>query len=147
MKLAIGSDHAGIELKSLLKEKINDVDFVDVGTDSTESCDYPDYIAQVAKLVQKEEVDSGIAICGTGLGASMVANKFKGIRAALCFNEFMAEMSRRHNNANVLVLGSRVIGTDLALYIVERWLSSNFDGGRHQKRLDKISEIESSFNI
>lgn len=144
MKIAIGSDHAGIELKSLIKDKIDSIDFVDVGTDSSDSCDYPDYIAEVAKMVQKEDADLGIAICGTGLGASMVANKFKGIRAALCFNEFMAEMSKRHNNANVLVLGARVIGTDLALSIVNRWLASNFDGGRHQKRLDKISEIENA---
>ncbi|MFW5862857.1 MAG: ribose 5-phosphate isomerase B, partial [Spirochaetota bacterium] len=114
MKMAIGSDHAGVELKRFIQESIPEVDFIDVGTDSGESCDYPDYIKLVAQKIQRGEVDAGIAICGTGIGASLVANKHKGIRAALCTNEFMADMSRRHNNANVLVLGSRVVGLDLA---------------------------------
>ncbi len=143
MKITIGSDHAGLRLKDLIKKSFPEMQFSDAGTNNEESCDYPDYIAPVARDVQEGKSDRGIAICGTGLGASMVANKFPGIRAALCFNEFMAEMSRRHNNSNVLVLGARIIGEDLALAIVRRWLDSPFDGGRHQRRLDKIADIES----
>ena len=145
MKIVIGSDHAGVNLKKIIKDDIKNINFVDVGTDSEESCDYPDYISKVAVMVKRGDVDFGIAICGTGIGASLVSNKVKGIRAALCFNEFMAEMSKRHNNANVLVLGARVIGTDLALRIVEKWLETDFEGGRHQRRLDKISQLENDF--
>jgi len=144
MKMAIGSDHAGVELKRFIQESITEVDFIDVGTDSGESCDYPDYIKLVAQKIQRGEVDAGIAICGTGIGASLVANKHKGIRAALCTNEFMADMSRRHNNANVLVLGSRVVGLDLALRITRTFIESGFEGGRHQRRLDKLADIENN---
>lgn len=142
MKIVIGSDHAGLQLKKEIISSIKNIEFIDVGTDSEESCDYPDYIAKVAETVQQGKADGGIAICGTGIGASLVANKFTSIRAALCFNEFMAEMSKRHNNANVLALGARVIGVDLALRIVERWLETPFDGGRHQRRLDKLASYE-----
>ncbi len=141
-KIAIGSDHAGFALKSLVMSAIKNVEFIDVGTNSEDSCDYPDYISRVAEMVQKREADAGIAICGTGIGASITANKYDSVRAALCVNEFMAEMSRRHNDANVLVLGARVIGSDLALRIVERWIETPFEGGRHQRRLDKIAAIE-----
>ncbi|SRR6056297_58006 len=144
MKMAIGSDHAGVELKRFIQDSITEVDFIDVGTDSGESCDYPDYIKLVAQKIQRGEVDAGIAICGTGIGASLVANKHKGIRAALCTNEFMADMSRRHNNANVLVLGSRVVGLDLALRITRTFIESGFEGGRHQRRLDKLADIENN---
>ena len=146
MKIAIGSDHAGVKLKALIKNKIEDAQFIDMGPSTEDSVDYPDYISKVAKCVQKNECDCGIAICGTGIGACITANKFKGIRAALCMNEFMAEMTRRHNNANVLVLGARVIGDDLAIAIVKRYLETSFDGGRHQKRLDKITAIENGEN-
>lgn len=143
MKIAIGGDHAAVNLKEFIKNHFQaEIDFIDVGTNSHDSCDYPDYVVQVAKLVKDGKVEAGIALCGTGIGASIVANKVKGIRAALCFNEFMAEMSRRHNNANVLVLGSRVIGKDLAIAIVSRFLEAPFDGGRHQRRIDKITAIE-----
>ena len=98
----------------------------------------------MAQKIQRGEVDAGIAICGTGIGASLVANKHKGIRAALCTNEFMADMSRRHNNANVLVLGSRVVGLDLALRITRTFIESGFEGGRHQRRLDKLADIENN---
>ncbi|HOS39594.1 MAG TPA: ribose 5-phosphate isomerase B, partial [Spirochaetota bacterium] len=111
-------------------------------THSEESCDYPDYAAAVAAAVRDGSADLGIAICGTGIGASIAANKVAGVRAALCTNEFMAEMARRHNNATVLVLGARVVGSDLALRIVQRFLESPFEGGRHQRRLDKIDAIE-----
>ncbi len=142
MKIAIASDHAGYELKKDLIETLTNVEFLDMGTNSTESCDYPDFISQVGVKIQNNEAEMGIVICGTGIGASMVANKMKGMRAALCFNEFMAEMSRRHNNANILALGARVIGVDLALAIVNRWLDTPFDGGRHQRRVDKIMGLE-----
>ncbi len=142
MKLVIGSDHAGVRLKNLLKGAIQNAEFIDVGTYNEESCDYPDYISLVAKAVMSGEADAGIALCGTGIGASITANKFDGIRAALCTNCFMAEMSKRHNNANVLVLGARVVGDDLAVRIVQSWLDAPYEGGRHQRRLDKISAIE-----
>lgn len=142
MKIAIGNDHAGVELKQYIMQHFKEHDFINVGTDTTQSCDYPDYIKLVAELVQKGQVDCGIAICGTGIGASIVANKHKGIRAALCTNEFMASMARKHNNANVLVLGARVVGMDLAIHITSAFLQGTFEGGRHQRRLDKISQIE-----
>ncbi len=142
MKIAIGSDHAGVSLKEKIKRSLGDVEFIDVGTHNEESVDYPDYIARVARAVQRGEAECGIGICGTGIGASIVANKFEGIRAALCTNEFMADMSRRHNNANVLILAARVLGEDLALRIVKTWRESSFEGGRHQRRIDKISDIE-----
>ncbi|MGQ9844129.1 MAG: ribose 5-phosphate isomerase B [Spirochaetota bacterium] len=142
MKIAIGNDHAGVELKQYIMQHFKEYDFVNVGTDATQSCDYPDYIKLVAELVQKAQVDCGIAICGTGIGASIVANKHTGIRAALCTNEFMAIMARKHNDANVLVLGARVIGMDLAIHITSAFLLGTFEGGRHQRRLDKISQIE-----
>ncbi len=142
MKIAIGSDHAGVELKAAIIEKFADINFEDVGTNSTESCDYPDYASQVAFLVRDGKADAGIVICGTGIGASITANKVKGIRAALCFNGFMAEMTKRHNDANILAMGARVIGFDLAFEIVERWLSAPFEGGRHQRRIDKVAALE-----
>lgn len=144
MKIAIGNDHAGVELKNCIIQNFKEIEFINVGTDTTESCDYPDCIKRVAELVQKGHVECGIAICGTGIGASIVANKHKGIRAALCTNEFMAKMARKHNNANVLVLGARVVGIDLAIHIINAFLQASFEGGRHQRRLDKIADIEKS---
>ncbi|MCP4138605.1 MAG: ribose 5-phosphate isomerase B [bacterium] len=142
MKIALGSDHAGIKLKQLILDKFTDIEFEDVGTYTEESTDYPDWISIVGTKIQDGEVEAGIVICGTGIGASIVANKIKGIRAALCHNGHLAEMAKKHNNANVLALGARVIGDDLALKIVETWLTTPFDGGRHQRRLDKISALE-----
>jgi ribose 5-phosphate isomerase B len=142
MKIAIGYDHAGITLKKIIIEKFTEIDFVDVGTFTEESSDYPDYAAKVCYKVREGSVDFGIVICGSGIGISIAANKFKGIRAALCFNSYMAEMSRRHNNANVLALGARIIGQDVALDIIDKWLKAPFESGRHQRRIDKISEIE-----
>lgn len=150
MKIAIGSDHAGYPLKTLIIDTLpplvpeTEITFADMGTHSNESCDYPDYAGAVAEAVGSGEADLGIAICGTGIGASIAANKVAGARAALCTNEFMAEMARRHNDATVLVLGARVLGPDLALRIVQRFLESPFEGGRHQKRIDKIHAIERS---
>jgi ribose-5-phosphate isomerase (EC 5.3.1.6) len=146
MKIAIGSDHAGFRLKEKIKEFLlsKGYEVLDFGTNSTELTHYPIFAKEVARAVQRKEADFGILICGSGIGMSITANKFKGIRAALCLNEYMARMSRRHNNANVLCLGDRVLGEDLALSIVSAWLSEEFEGGRHQKRLELIQEIEES---
>ena len=144
MKIAIGSDHGGIKLKRFIISHFKELSFDDVGTYSEESCDYPDIVPKVGYKVVKGDADFGIVICGSGIGASIVANKIKGIRAALCMNEYMAEMSRRHNDANILALGERVIGTDLAVAIVKRWLESPFDGDRHQRRIDKITKLENT---
>jgi len=147
-KIAIGSDHAGFGLKEevlgLLKGR--NIDIVDCGTNSVESVDYPDFGARVSELVSSGEVDRGILICGTGLGMSMVANKYPGVRAALCNDLFSAKMSRLHNDANILVLGGRVIGKDLAAEIVKVWLTTPFEGDRHLKRLQKIKKIEEKLN-
>jgi len=147
-KIAIGSDHAGFGLKEevlgLLKGR--NIDIVDCGTNSVESVDYPDFGAKVSELVSSGEVDRGILICGTGLGMSMVANKYPKVRAALCNDLFSAKMSRMHNDANVLVLGGRVIGKDLAAEIVKVWLTTPFEGDRHLKRLQKIKKIEEKLN-
>lgn len=144
MKLAIGSDHGGVELKAYIIDYLNTqgIDTVDVGTNSDASVDYPTYGRAVAEAIISGECDRGIAICGTGVGISIVVNKFPGIRGSLCTNEYMAEMTRRHNNSNVLVLGARVLGVDLALNIVKTWIATEFEGGRHQRRLDMITEIE-----
>ncbi|MCU0845059.1 MAG: ribose 5-phosphate isomerase B [Spirochaetes bacterium] len=142
MKIAIGSDHAGFKLKETIKNSITGVEFVDVGAFSEESTDYPDHIAALSRLVQRGEAQRGIGICGTGIGASITANKFGGIRAALCTNLFMAEMSRLHNDANVLILGARVIEDAEAVTMVRAWVETPFEGGRHQRRLDKIKAIE-----
>lgn len=144
MKIAIGSDHAGFHLKERIKEflKGENYEVIDFGTRSTESTHYPIFAKEVAKAVQEGKADRGILICGTGIGMSITANKFPGIRAALCTNEYMARMSRLHNNANVLCLGERVLGVELALSIVKVWLETPFEGGRHEKRIELIYEIE-----
>lgn len=146
MKIALGSDHGGFELKKVLiahlKIKHPKITLIDLGTNSTDSVDYPDYGIAVAKKVALGEADRGILVCGTGIGISIAANKIKGIRAALVYNEFTAEMSRKHNNANVLCLGGRTTEPELAKKIVDIWLATEFEGGRHQARIDKISKIE-----
>ncbi|RGT73375.1 ribose 5-phosphate isomerase B [Mediterraneibacter massiliensis] len=144
MKIGIGNDHSALELKaeiiSFLEEKGYEV--VDFGTNSTESCDYPKYGEMVARAVVAKEVDLGILICGTGLGISLAANKVKGIRAAVCSEPFTAKMSRAHNNCNILAFGARVVGAELAKMIVDTWLNTEFEGGRHQRRVDMIMDIE-----
>lgn len=146
MKVAVGCDHGGLELKEQIHALLNSLgeEVVDMGTGDSCSVDYPDYGAKVARAISAGEADRGILICGTGIGMSIVANKFPGIRAALCHDAFTARMSRLHNDANILVVGGRVTGREVALDIVNIWLSTSFEGGRHQKRLDKISEIEKS---
>jgi ribose 5-phosphate isomerase B len=144
VRIAIGCDHAGFGLKEeilgLLREL--NVEYTDCGTNGTESVDYPDFGLKVSELISSGEIEKGILICGTGIGMSMVANKFPNVRAALCNDLFSARMSRLHNDANILVMGGRVIGKDLAAEIVRVWLSTPFEGQRHLKRLIKIKDIE-----
>lgn len=138
-KIIIGSDHGGFDLKNAIVQHVKEMGFEtdDVGCNSLESCDYPFYAKKVSDKVAGGE-GRGILLCGTGLGMSIAANRNPKIRAALCSNEYMARMSRSHNNANILVLGARVLGIGLALEIVDVWLKTEFEGGRHQKRLDMI---------
>lgn len=145
-KLIIGCDHGGFFLKKELIEYLqkSGFDCIDVGTFDTASVDYPDYASKVCEKVLSEKGTKGILICGTGLGMSIAANKFNGIRAAVCTDEYMAEYTRRHNDANVLCLGARVIGPGLAVSITDVFLKTDFEGGRHTRRLDKIREIESN---
>lgn len=139
MRIAIGCDHTGVDLKrALLDSVLREHDVVDMGTNSKESVDYPDIAKLVAHAVVRGEAERGILICGTGIGMAMVAGKVKGIRAARCSEPYSAEMSRRHNDANVLCFGARVIGSGMAEKIVEKWLSTPFDGGRHVRRVEKI---------
>jgi ribose 5-phosphate isomerase B len=144
MKVAIGSDHAGFELKEMISNIVKEMgnEVIDMGTGSSCSVDYPDYAEAVADAVSKGKVERGILICGTGIGMSIVANKFKNVRAALCNDLFTAKMSRLHNDANILCLGGKIIGKDLAKEIVHIWFSTQFEGGRHEKRLEKINLIE-----
>ena len=144
MKLAIGSDHGGFRLKEAIKTYLLDHDYevTDFGTESEDSCDYPDFALPVAQAVVKGEYDKGILICGTGIGIGIVANKVKGVRAALCHDTFSAEACRNHNDANILTMGERIVGEGLALKIVETFLNSEFEGGRHQRRVDKIKTLE-----
>jgi len=143
-KIVIGCDHAAVQMKNNVVNhlKSKGYDVIDVGTYSEESCDYPDYAYAAAKKVADGEVEKGILICGTGIGMSIAANKVKGIRCALCDNLFSAEMTRRHNDSNMLSMGARVISNQLALKIVDMFLDTPFEGGRHQRRVDKVMAIE-----
>jgi ribose 5-phosphate isomerase B len=145
VKLAIGCDHGGFELKQeILKflKTVANLEVLDLGPAGGESVDYPDFGAKVAEAVARGTMDRGILICGTGIGMSIVANRYPNVRAALCHDHFTAQMSREHNDANILVLGERVTGKGVALELVKTWLDTPFAGGRHQKRLDKIANIE-----
>jgi ribose 5-phosphate isomerase B len=143
--LYIASDHGGFNLKQTITEclRAQGIAFTDLGVDSRDSVDYPDYAGMVAEKVASEPGAQGILICGTGIGMAIAANKFPGIRAALVHDEFTARMAREHNNANILVLGGRVLDPELACKMVQIWLTSTYEGGRHQKRLDKIHSLES----
>lgn len=142
--IAIGSDHGGYELKEHIKKHLEAIgeEYKDYGAYSEESVDYPDCAAPVCKAVQDGTADKGILICGTGIGISMAANKHKGIRAALCSDVYSAKMTKVHNNANVICLGGRVTGRELAFMIVDAWLNAEFEGGRHEQRIAKIHKIE-----
>ena len=144
MAIAIGSDHGGFHLKETIKARLAELnlEFHDFGTYSTESVDYPDIAKEVGEAVAAGDYEQGILICGTGIGISIAANKIKGVRAALCGDVYSAQMSREHNNANILAMGERVIGPGLALMILDTWLKTPFAGGRHERRVGKISDIE-----
>ena len=144
LKIAIGSDHGGFRLKEEIKDYLRQqgVEHTDFGTYSTASVDYPDIAQTVGEKVAAGEFERGILICGTGIGISIAANKVPGVRAALCGDVFSARMSREHNNANILALGERVIGSSLALMIVQTWLETEFAGGRHARRVEKIGALE-----
>lgn len=138
-KIGIASDHGGFELKEYIKSTLTDkYDVIDYGTHNNESVDYPVIISKACQKVISNEVERLITLCGTGIGASMAANRIKGIRAALCHDDFTAEMSKKHNNANVLVLGGRILGKDLAIRIIDTWLNTPFEGGRHQRRIEQL---------
>jgi ribose 5-phosphate isomerase B len=144
MLIAIGSDHAGLEMKTEIIDVLKELghEYMDYGTDTPQSVDYPDFGEKVSEAVSTGKTERGILICGTGIGMSIVANKFPNIRASLCNELFSAKMSRLHNDANILVLGGRIIGKDLAKEIVRTWMTTPFEGGRHANRLKKITLIE-----
>ena len=143
MRIAVGSDHAGFELKESLKEKLlaGGHDVLDLGTDSSERVDYPEYAAKVGHAVDSGEAERGVLVCGSGIGMCMGANRFPGVRAAVLQDEYDAEMSRMHNDANVACLGARKLSADRARELVELFLKSKFEGGRHEGRVKKLGEI------
>lgn len=145
--IVIGSDHGGLSLKAALKSYLErrDCSVTDAGTHSDASVDYPDFGQKVAEMVISGEAELGVLVCGTGIGMSIAANKVPGIRAALVTDVFMARMAKEHNNANILVLGGRVLDEQKACDLVGAWLDATFEGGRHQGRLDKITEIEKKY--
>lgn len=149
MKIALGSDHAGYELRQIVKEHLESkgIEVIDFGAFSKESAHYPIFGQKVGKCVVSGEADLGIVICGTGVGIGISANKVKGVRAATVSDVFSARMSRAHNNANILALGARVVGPGLALEIVDTWLAQDFEGGRHQTRVNLIGMIEAGEDI
>ena len=142
--IALGADHAGFQLKEALKSWLIEHGYqvVDHGTHSTESVDYPDYAAQVAEAVADHKVERGVLVCGTGIGMTIAANKVPGVRAALCSDIYTARMSREHNDANVLTLGGRLMGPEMALDILKMWLETGFVGDRHRRRIGKIADLE-----
>jgi ribose 5-phosphate isomerase B len=144
MKIALGADHAGYELKEKIKQRLaaRGVEIEDKGTVSNNSVDYPDFAREVGEDVAGKRADLGILVCGSGIGMAIAANKVPGVRAANVTSEYEAQMSREHNDANVLAIGARIIDDRKAFNIVDKWLQSSFAGGRHQKRIDKIAEIE-----
>ena len=144
MKIAIGNDHAAVELKKTIMEYVESMghEVTNFGTDSSESCNYPEYGEKVANAVASGEFDCGILICGTGVGISLAANKVKGIRACVCSEPYTAKLSRMHNNSNVLAFGARVVGSELAKMITEAWLDAKFEGGRHERRVQMLMDIE-----
>ena len=144
MKLAIGNDHTAVTLKQTIMEHLEarGVEVINVGTDSTDSFDYPISGYRVGKLVADGEVDGGVLICGTGVGISLAANKVKGVRACVCSEPYTAALSKRHNNPNIIAFGARVVGDEMAKLIVDSWLDATYEGGRHQRRVDLISAVE-----
>ncbi len=148
-KLAIGNDHVAVEMKNEIKKHLEEkgIEVIDVGTNSSDRFDYPISGYKVAKMVASGEVDGGVLICGTGLGISLAANKIKGIRACVCSEPYTAKLSRQHNNSNIIAFGARVIGVETAKMIVDEWVNADFEGGRHQRRLDMLAEIEETQHL
>ena len=144
MKLAIGNDHVAVDMKNEIKAYLESkgIEVINVGTDTTDRFNYPVSGYKVAKLVASGEVDGGVLICGTGVGISLAANKVKGIRACVCSEPYTAKLSKQHNNSNIIAFGARVIGIETAKMIVDEWLAAEYEGGRHQTRIDMIAEIE-----
>jgi len=148
MKISIACDHGGLNLKKAVIKYLvdNGYEYVDYGTNSTDSCDYPDYALPAAEAVANKECDFGIVICSTGIGVSIVANKVPGVRCAHCHDTYCATFTRLHNNSNVLALGEKVVGVGYALEIVEKFLTTQFEGGRHERRVNKIADIEKKYS-
>jgi len=144
MKIAIGSDHAGFDLRQALIAHLEEAghEVLDLGTPTKESTDYPVYGAKVARAVVGGEAERGVAICGTGVGISIAANKVHGVRAVCCSEPYSAVMSRRHNDTNVLCMGGRVVGDELAVMILDQWLAASFEGGRHERRVGQLTELD-----
>ncbi len=147
MKIALACDHGGLNLKREIKKYLeeNGYETVDFGTDAYDSCDYPDFALPAAEAVASGKCERGIVVCSTGIGVSIVANKVPGVRCAHCHDTYCAEFTRRHNDANMLALGEKVVGAGYALKIVEAFMHSEFEGGRHQRRVDKITAIEKKY--
>ncbi|NBH72372.1 ribose 5-phosphate isomerase B [Clostridiaceae bacterium] len=144
MKIGLGNDHSAVEMKRVILEHLESKGYevVDFGTNSNESCDYPLYGEKVGRAVVSGETDYGIAICGTGIGIGIAAGKVKGIRVCTCSEPYSARLSRMHNNTNVLTFGARVVGTEMAKMIVDEWLENAYEGGRHERRVTQLMEIE-----
>ena len=149
MKLAIGNDHVAVDMKKEIKEYLESKghEVIDVGTNSTDRFNYPVSGYKVARMVADKQVDAGVLICGTGVGISLSANKVKGIRACVCSDPYTAKLSKQHNNTNIIAFGARVIGIETAKMIVDEWLSAEYEGGRHQIRVDMIQEIEETQDL
>ena len=149
MKIAIGNDHVAVQMKKEIMEYLQSKghEVINVGTDSTERFNYPISGYKVGKMVANKEVDCGVLICGTGVGISLAANKVQGIRACVCSDPYTAKLSKQHNNTNIIAFGARVIGIETAKMIVDEWLAAEYEGGRHQVRIDMISEIEQTRHL
>ena len=148
MKIGIGNDHAAVEMKNQVMEYLEEKGYevINYGTNTPESCNYPEFGEKVGRAVVSGEVDCGILICGTGVGISLAANKVKGVRAVVCSEPYSAKLSKQHNNTNILAFGARVVGIELAKMIIDEWLGAEFEGGRHQTRVDMIMAIENKDN-
>lgn len=144
MRIAIGNDHSAVEMKQMVQAYLEEKGYevINYGTDSFESCDYPVYGEKVGQAVVSGEVDLGVLICGTGVGISLAANKVKGVRAVVCSEPYSAKLSKQHNNTNILAFGARVVGIELAKMILDEWLGAEFEGGRHERRVNMIMDIE-----
>lgn len=142
MKIAIASDHGGFEMKEAIKQHYKEFDMLDLGTNTPDSVDYPDFAKKMVQTLFAKKADLGILICGTGIGISIAANRYKGIRAALIYNSEVAKLAKQHNNANVLVFGGRTMDVDDVINSIDTFIQSEYEGGRHQRRLDKIEDTE-----